>query len=82
MPASYDYAERLCARLPRVLQELREAAGLSRYALEKKCGVSRERIGCIESGDSIPAFRRNALRQVFLYRGSPFGFHVVLAPVP
>ena len=47
MPASYDYAERLCRRLPRRLQEQRENAGLSRYALEKRTGVSRDMIGDI-----------------------------------
>ena len=31
-----------------------------RDALEKKCGVSRERIACIESGDSIPTFHLGA----------------------
>lgn len=45
--AAHDYAERIRERLPRRLQELREAARLSRYALEKKCGVSREMISCI-----------------------------------
>lgn len=40
--------------LPRRLQELRERAGLSRYALEKRTGVSRDMIGDIEHGDSIP----------------------------
>ena len=60
MSASHDYAERLRARLPRTLQEEREAVGLSRYALEKKCGVSREMIGCIESGDSIPTLHLGA----------------------
>ena len=50
MPASYDYAERLCRRL----QEERENVGMSRYALEKRSGVSRDIIGDIEHGDSIP----------------------------
>ena len=54
MPASYDYAERLCRRLPRRLRKARENAGLSRYALEKRTGVSRDMIGDIEHGDSIP----------------------------
>jgi hypothetical protein len=35
-----DYAERIRERLPRRLQELREAVGLSMYALWWKCGVS------------------------------------------
>jgi len=39
---SYDYAERIRERLPRRLQELREAAGMSMYALWLKCGVSLE----------------------------------------
>lgn len=51
---AHEYAERIRARLPRRLQELREAAGLSRYALWLKCGVSRDMIGCIEEGRSIP----------------------------
>ena len=55
MPASYDYAQRICSKLPRRLQEERENAGLSRYALEKRTGVSRDMIGDIEHGDSIPA---------------------------
>ena len=46
--------------MPRALQEEREVAGLSRYVLEKKCGVSREMIGCIESGDSIPTLHLGA----------------------
>ncbi len=36
---AYDYAERIRERLPRRLQELREAKGLSQYALWRKCGV-------------------------------------------
>ena len=38
---AHDYAERIRERLPRRLQELREAIGLSMYALWMKCGVSR-----------------------------------------
>ena len=58
--AAFHYAEHIRARLPRALQEEREAAGLSRYALEKKCGVSRDMIGDIESGDSIPTLHFGA----------------------
>jgi len=36
------------------LQELREACGLSMYALWMKCGVSRVMISRIEGGESIP----------------------------
>ena len=57
---AHNYADRLRARLPRRLKDEREAADMSRYALEKKCGVSREMIGCIESGDSKPTFHLDA----------------------
>ena len=52
----HDYAERIRKRLPRALQEQREARRMSKYALGKKSGVSREMISCIENGDSIPTF--------------------------
>lgn len=42
--------------LARCLQECREKAGMSRYALEKACGVSRDMIGDVESGRSVPTF--------------------------
>jgi transcriptional regulator with XRE-family HTH domain len=51
---AHDYAERIRDRLPRRLQELREACGLSMYALWMKCGVSREMSSRIESSESIP----------------------------
>lgn len=51
---AHDYAERIRARLPRRLQELREAGGLSMYALWRKCGVSRDTISRIEAGETIP----------------------------
>ena len=51
---AHDYAERIHARLPRRLQELREACGMSMYALWLKCGVSRDMISRIEGGESIP----------------------------
>ncbi|MEQ1851092.1 MAG: helix-turn-helix transcriptional regulator [Chthoniobacteraceae bacterium] len=51
---AYNYADRLCGRLPRALQQEREGEGVSRYALEKKSAVSRDMIGDIENGDSIP----------------------------
>ena len=57
MPASHvahDYAERIRERLPRRLQELREAESLSMYALWRKCGVSRDTISRIEGGEAIP----------------------------
>jgi ribosome-binding protein aMBF1 (putative translation factor) len=59
MPANrereaFEYATRLCERLPRALQECRECAHLSRYALQKGCGVSRDMLGDVEHGDSVP----------------------------
>jgi transcriptional regulator with XRE-family HTH domain len=51
---AHDYAERIRERLPRRLRELREACGLSMYALWMKCGVSRDMISRIEGGESIP----------------------------
>ena len=59
MPANrereaFEYATRLCDRLPRCLQECREAAKVSRYGLQKNCGVSRDMVGDIEEGESVP----------------------------
>ena len=51
---AHDYAERIRDRLPRRLQELREACGMTMYALWLKCGVSRDTISRIEGGESIP----------------------------
>ncbi len=53
MPSTHDneafkYAERIRERL----QELREAAGLSKYALSKKAGVSLEMVSRIEGGEA------------------------------
>jgi hypothetical protein len=50
---AHDYAERIRERMPRRLQELWEAIGLSMYALWLKCGVSRDTISRIEGGDTI-----------------------------
>ena len=52
---AHDYAERIRARLPRRLQELREAAGLSKYGLERESGISREMIGKVERGVANPS---------------------------
>ena len=51
---AHDYAERIRERLPRRLQELREAERLSMYALWQKCGVSRDTISRVEAGETIP----------------------------
>ena len=51
---AFNYAERIRARLPRTLQEEREAAGLSKYALEKKSSVSREMISASKTANRFP----------------------------
>ncbi len=51
---AHEFAERIRERLPRRLQELREHRGISMYALWLRCGVSRDMISRIESGESIP----------------------------
>ncbi len=51
---AYAYAERIRERLPRRMQELREAKGLSQYALWRKCGVTRDTISRVEAGETIP----------------------------
>ncbi len=51
---AHDYAERIRERLPRRLQELREAAGFTKYGLARESGVSREYIGKIERGKANP----------------------------
>ena len=50
----HDYAKRFRERLPRRLQDLREAAALSMYALAKTVGVSLEMVSSIEGGEAIP----------------------------
>jgi hypothetical protein len=42
---AHDYAEHIRERLPRRLQELREAAGFTKYGLARESGLSREYIG-------------------------------------
>lgn len=53
-PASYQYADRVCAQLPGRLQALREAAGLKREELAQRSGVTRAMIWQIETGKSVP----------------------------
>lgn len=37
---AYDYAERIRERLPRRLQEIREAAGFTKYGLARESGIT------------------------------------------
>ena len=53
--AAYCYAMKFCGRLPKCVRKVREARGLSRYALALASGVSREMIRRIETGDSFPS---------------------------
>ena len=45
---AHDYAERIRERWPRRLQELREAAGFTKYGLARESSVSREYLGKIK----------------------------------
>ena len=51
---SHEYAERVFLRLVKRLRAVREARGLSRYALAEAAGMSRDMVGCIEAGKSCP----------------------------
>jgi transcriptional regulator with XRE-family HTH domain len=51
---NHDCAERIRERLPRHLQELREAAGFTKYGLAHESGVSREYLGKIGRGVANP----------------------------
>ncbi len=48
--------EPVCIALARVIRRQREARGLSKYALAKLAGISREMVGRIEAGSSVPTF--------------------------
>jgi DNA-binding XRE family transcriptional regulator len=51
---AHDYAERIRERWPRRLQELREAAGFTKYGVTRESGVSREYLGKIGRGVANP----------------------------
>lgn len=57
---THDYAERIRERPPRRLQELREAAGLTKHGLARESGVSREYIGKIERCEANSALSVSA----------------------
>ncbi|MBI5394486.1 MAG: helix-turn-helix transcriptional regulator [Verrucomicrobia bacterium] len=48
--------EPVCGALADVIREHREARRLSKYALAKLAGISREMVGLIEARRSIPTF--------------------------
>lgn len=51
---AHDYAERLRKRLPRHLQELRDAVDFTKHGLARESGVSRY---CISNPGDTPASR-------------------------
>ena len=51
---THEYAERVFLRMVKRLRAVREARGLSRYALAEAAGMSRDMVGCIEAGKSCP----------------------------
>ena len=53
-PDSHAYADRLCARLPGWLREVRAARQMSAPELARRSGVTRPMIWRIETGKSIP----------------------------
>lgn len=65
---SFQCAERFCEGFRRRVQEVREGAGMSMYALEQRSGVSREMIALIECGESCPT--------LFVMRRLAFGLGV------
>ena len=68
---AYDYAERICGRLPCRLQAARLVVRLKPYALAIHAGVSRDMIGDIEHGNSIPT--------LFFAAQLAFGLGITLA---
>ncbi len=50
----YELTQRVCVRLGKRLRAVREARGLSRYALAQAAGMSREMVGKVEGGVSAP----------------------------
>ena len=76
---AHDYAERLRARLPRRLQELREKVGMSKYGLARESGLSREYIGKLERGIANPTLPVTAARSG-VCQGKCGDAHMTLAP--
>lgn len=57
---AFAYADAVCARLPRALQEAMEARDIRAYGLEQKCGVSRDMLGDVLGGTTVPTFHWGA----------------------
>jgi hypothetical protein len=54
---AHDYAERIRDRLPRRLQEIREAAGFTKYGLARESGVISAARTSLCRASSIPSRR-------------------------
>ncbi|MBU6327845.1 MAG: hypothetical protein KGQ89_09460 [Verrucomicrobia bacterium] len=68
---AHDYAERIRDRLPRRLQELREACGLSMYGLARENDILRKSIGKIKSGFICPTMvESTGLTNLLAQKGS------------
>lgn len=60
MNAQKSYAV-LCERIVELLKEERKRQGLSKYAVEQRCGLSQQMIGYVERGLRKPSLE-TALR--------------------
>lgn len=60
MNSQKSYAE-LSERIVRLLQDERKRQGLSKYAVEQRCGISQQMIGYVERGLRRPSLE-TALR--------------------
>ena len=54
MPGIRHY-ETVCEEVVRLLQQERESAGLSRYAVAQRCGVSESMLSLVERGLRNPS---------------------------
>ena len=61
---AHDYAERIRERLPRRLEALREAMGLSSVNLARERGISRETIGGSKGVTVSPRLHRSESRSI------------------
>ena len=61
---AHDYAERIRERLPRRLEALREAMGLSSVNLARERGISREAIGGSKGVTVSPRLHRSESRSI------------------
>ena len=46
----------ICSEVVRLLQEARQASGMSKYAMARRSGLSEQMIGYVEKGKRDPSF--------------------------